>query len=362
MITKFEVVNYRGISNLSVQPIRRINLITGANGVGKTSLAEAMWLFYGRYNPTILWTGNVQRRGQIEGSSPLSGLGQYPVELRGTENRKKFGVKFEYEETNLALGETSPPPANRLEEAQAWIGSAVEARPGPAQLTMLGQLTVTYRPGDPSETITYPVAMGAAGPVLSIVRMPRKRPTGIIVSRANSYPVDDDTISRFSEVIAKGERDRLMEMLSLVHPIVKDIQVLFRHGKASLWAELTSGQLLPLEALGGGAVRLLNMFVNFYAAEGGIIVIDEIENGIHHRALPEMWKQIRILSKLLDVQCVATTHSLECAQAAASLGEEGGAPADFALHHLYSRGDVRQAETYTDEKLIAALELGFEVR
>ena len=67
MITKFEIINYRGISKLSVQPIRRINLITGANGAGKTSLAEAMWLFYGRYNPTILWAQNVQRRVQFEG-------------------------------------------------------------------------------------------------------------------------------------------------------------------------------------------------------------------------------------------------------------------------------------------------------
>ena len=75
-----------------------------------------------------------------------------------------------------------------------------------------------------------------------------------------------------------------------------------------------------------------------------------------------MWRQIHILSKVLNVQFVATTHSFECAQAAASLGEDGCPSSDFALHHLHSRKNVRQTETYTDEKLMAALDLGFEVR
>ena len=68
------------------------------------------------------------------------------------------------------------------------------------------------------------------------------------------------------------------------------------------------------------------------------------------------------MSQLLDVQMVATTHSLECARAAASASENAEALHDFALHQLHSRYDTRQIETYTDEKLMAALELGFEVR
>jgi hypothetical protein len=360
MITEFKIVNYRGIRDLSVQPIRQINLITGTNGAGKTSLAEAIWIFYGRYNPSILWTGNIQRRSQVEGSSPLAGLGENPVELSGTESGEAYGVKFEYEETISALGESSRPLGNLIVGGQ--VGSPLEVQPGAVQLTAIGELVATYRPGNPNESITFPVSMGPSGPALGVKQLPRKRPLGLLVSRANSYPVDDDTISRFSDVIAKGERGRLMEMLNLIQPIVKDLQVLYRQGRASVWAELKSGESLPFESLGGGAVRLLNLFVNFYAVEGGIIVIDEIDNGIHYRSLPEMWKQIQVLCKTLNVQCVATTHSFECVQAASSLGEDGRPSPDFALHHLHSKDGVRQTESYTDEKLMGALILGFEVR
>ena len=152
----------------------------------------------------------------IRRASPLSGLGQYPIELRGTENKKAFGVKFEYEETISALGGTSPLPANLVAGGRAGIGSPIEAQPIPIQLTAIGQLVVTYRPGDPAESITFPVSVGPNGPLLGLSRMPRKRPMGMIVSRASSYPVDDDTISRFSDLIAKGERSRLMEMLNVV--------------------------------------------------------------------------------------------------------------------------------------------------
>ena len=47
-ISSFEAIRYRGISGLSLKGLSRANLITGVNGVGKTALIEAIWLFTGR--------------------------------------------------------------------------------------------------------------------------------------------------------------------------------------------------------------------------------------------------------------------------------------------------------------------------
>ena len=49
-LNSFEAVHYRGIDGLSFPHLARANLITGVNGVGKTAVLEAMWLFTGRYN------------------------------------------------------------------------------------------------------------------------------------------------------------------------------------------------------------------------------------------------------------------------------------------------------------------------
>jgi len=40
----FHAIRYRGIDGLRLDRLGKVNLITGPNGVGKTSLAEAVWL------------------------------------------------------------------------------------------------------------------------------------------------------------------------------------------------------------------------------------------------------------------------------------------------------------------------------
>ncbi len=85
MLEEFEVTKYRGLENLKLSSLRRVNLVTGPNGVGKTSLSEALWLYHGRYNPVIIWSIHIQRRPFFGGLSPLANLGQRPINLEGSK-------------------------------------------------------------------------------------------------------------------------------------------------------------------------------------------------------------------------------------------------------------------------------------
>ena len=58
----FHAVRYRGIDGLCLDRLGKVNLITGPNGVGKTSLAEAVWLFNGRFTPVLPWSSVVLHR------------------------------------------------------------------------------------------------------------------------------------------------------------------------------------------------------------------------------------------------------------------------------------------------------------
>src|SRR2546421_215551 len=44
MIYSFHIKNYRGFKDFTIEPLERVNLITGSNNVGKTSLLEALYL------------------------------------------------------------------------------------------------------------------------------------------------------------------------------------------------------------------------------------------------------------------------------------------------------------------------------
>ena len=43
MLTSFTVHHFRGLSDVTVEPLGRINLITGKNNTGKTALLEAIF-------------------------------------------------------------------------------------------------------------------------------------------------------------------------------------------------------------------------------------------------------------------------------------------------------------------------------
>ena len=47
MITELTVSDFRNIKRLTVEPLARLTLIGGKNGVGKTALLEALWLIHG---------------------------------------------------------------------------------------------------------------------------------------------------------------------------------------------------------------------------------------------------------------------------------------------------------------------------
>ena len=72
------------------------------------------------------------------------------------------------------------------------------------------------------------------------------------------------------------------------------------------------GERLPLRRLGEGAVRLFSLALALSNSQGGILLVDEIENGIHYAILPEMWKMILRIAKEQSVQVVATTHGWDC--------------------------------------------------
>ena len=67
-----------------------------------------------------------------------------------------------------------------------------------------------------------------------------------------------------------------------------------------------------LSTLGEGIKSIIFYLGSLLTLENQYIFIDEIENGIHHTKLDEIWKLILEISKEQNVQVFATTHSDEC--------------------------------------------------
>ena len=75
----------------------------------------------------------------------------------------------------------------------------------------------------------------------------------------------------------------------------------------------------PLSALGAGVHRFLGLLLACHGARGGLLLVDEIDTGLHYSVQTRLWELLAAWSVRFEVQIVATTHSLDCVRAFAEV-------------------------------------------
>jgi predicted ATPase len=117
---------------------------------------------------------------------------------------------------------------------------------------------------------------------------------------------------------------------------------------------------MPLRALGEGVNRLFGLALALVSAKDGLLLLDEIENGIHYSAQADLWRLVFETAARLNVQVFATTHSYDCIKAfeeAARESEEDG-----VLIRLARKGDRTLVGEFDERELEIAVEGEIEVR
>ena len=92
----------------------------------------------------------------------------------------------------------------------------------------------------------------------------------------------------------------------------------------------------------------------------GILLIDEVENGIHHSIQPELWRMVFRAAEESNVQVVAATHSWDCIAGFATAA--GETPEVGTLIRLDGVGDELHAVQYSEKDLEVAAQQVIEVR
>ena len=343
----FEAVRYRGIGGLSLPRLSRANLVTGVNGVGKTALIEAMWIFTGRYNPSLLWNANIQRStGPV--LDPVSRLSSGALELHGKENGSIHRLKYAFEKTAEIV-------------APATAGEATERNL--MQLPVAGRID-TWLDGKLAKGGVGGMQPTPWGMVIhESPAPPRPHSTCVIESTKFQLETSGEHLQRYSDMVRANRKEELTNAINLMLPKIKDLEILANSsGESYLSAMTTDGVQLPLHDLGGGVVRLYRLLLSFFTCRDGILLADEMENGIHHSVLREVWVRARQWMREWNVQLVATSHSAECIESAIAAFLD--APEDLSIHKLFmsERTGRVEAATFTGETLEGALDLDLELR
>nr|VFJ94147.1 MAG: AAA domain-containing protein, putative AbiEii toxin, Type IV TA system [Candidatus Kentron sp. H]VFJ95477.1 MAG: AAA domain-containing protein, putative AbiEii toxin, Type IV TA system [Candidatus Kentron sp. H]VFK01556.1 MAG: AAA domain-containing protein, putative AbiEii toxin, Type IV TA system [Candidatus Kentron sp. H] len=79
---------------------------------------------------------------------------------------------------------------------------------------------------------------------------------------------------------------------------------------------------VPLKSLGDGMIRIFHITLSLVSAKGGMLLIDEFENGLHWEVQEKAWRVVFELAEKLDVQVFATTHSRDCISSFSKVWQE----------------------------------------
>jgi len=121
-------------------------------------------------------------------------------------------------------------------------------------------------------------------------------------------------------------------------------------------------ELVPLSSMGDGMNRILTLAMALVSTEKGVLLIDEIETGLHYEAQLDMWRLVLKTAQDLDVQVFATTHSWDCIAAFKEALQELEDQSVAKLFRLDSKYGKLRAVEYDAEEIRIAVNQGVEVR
>ncbi len=352
MIESIDLLNFRGFSSATVKDCKRVNLLVGENGSGKTALLEAIFMAAGP-SPEIALRLR-QWRG-IEAGQVLGTEGQIEEALWGDlfhnfNFRKPVSVSIHGSPAEHTRSVTIT--LNRQEQliplGRRGGSSAPLSQPAP--------INFKWKTKGKTESITPELRDGA-------LKIP---PTTMAAADVAFFPANHqtsarETAGRFSELSRSFRLEELNKVFSEQFPGISDITLELVAGLPVLYAKVRGlREKIPLSLASSGMNKVIGMLVAISVRPGGILLVDEIEGGLYYKRLPEVWRTLFAFAKANNVQIFASTHSAECLDAAAAVAHEN--PGEFSLIRTVIDGGTSQIRHLGSDKFLAAMEEQFDLR
>ena len=340
-LDSLQIIRYRCFEHLTIEKLGRVNLIVGKNNVGKTALLEAVWIYANGGSEPLMYE-ILRERNEIPPPPKGVPVSHYSESIKGVRN-------LFFERPNLGYIPGEYP--DEFDTGLSFIvGENVDiSGDEPKYFSKMVQIACLRSPSED------------ANPQLKRVTTPRNIDNYLIKAGG----LTDEKLVEFWDNIEKWVlEDLVVEALKIVVPSLSDIRFSgYPNGSFSRVPVVRlakAKERVPLRSLGEGMTRLLGIASALINCRDGILLIDEIESGLHYSVLPDVWKLILKTAKDLNVQVFATTHSKDCIEAFAQAANNN--PEDGMLIRLERHGEKIVAKAIAEELLVDAVNYEVEVR
>lgn len=361
ILESLAIRGFRAFRQLQIERLGRVNLIVGKNNVGKSCLLEALWLYARRGSPSLI-AQLLEARDEIsrlrlrssereeDQTWNIKHLFHGRQDITAQTEPIQIGPFDSQDETlSIAAGfyvQVEEDEIRRLQPIQAEEFSTVENPILGLAIQLGAQPKTTYRL-DRYLSRRYPLPSEPAG--LRSVFIPANGLMGI----AELW--DGITLSDL-------EKD-VLDSLRVIAPEVERVNLVGSQERERIAKVRITGQIepIPLRSLGEGMNRMFGVALSLVNAKDGILLIDEVESGLHYSVQPELWRFIFLEARRLNVQVFATTHSWDCIEGFQQAAQ-GTEKADRLLIRLgRKKGDVI-ATLFDEQELAVVTREQIEVR
>ena len=365
MYTSFTIENFRLFDQLTVEPLARVNLIAGQNNAGKTALLEALWLLNHPAMPRqalsiSAWRESIDySRGSFYADLFYGFDTEKTISIQGTQEQisdpKVLKIKQQY----------------RAQQPLFDLSADLGSEPGyddASEFDFENELVFDYYEGNNVSSRTSAWLDSEWGPGR---RRPMLREGGRSPANQISQCVFENSRGRsntrllaanLGKAEIEGTLPLIEDVIRLLEPRLKRLTTIAdNRGVPSIYADIGAGRLYPISITGDGTKRILALCLSFLRARRGIILVDEIENGLHYDLLTDVWENLGRLAREFDVQVFATTHSYECIVAANNAFNALESD-ELHLHHMYKRDETVKSQTYNKDAIETNIEYFWELR
>lgn len=380
LLPDMHIENFRGISNLSIPRLGRVTLLAGRNGVGKSTVLEAIRVYASRARYTVL-RSLLTSREEFSTLADEDGdrlfepdwgalfYGRDPTTNSGLVIGSTQGLELLSIEV-VGLRELSGDEIDSLSRLSS--DSFFEGGSHTLRAKFFGDVwivPVLFFPDRRMATLVGRVKRSGIFPH-KIQGDKSKQPPPETCVEVGAGLLGNYELSQFWDNVALTEDENLaIQALNLVYgDAVERVAMVggvsrgrTQGGRRAVVRLKGDARPVPLRSLGEGALRMFGIALALANSRDGFLLIDEAENGIHHSVQPAFWRMVLQTARENNVQVFATTHSRDCVRGFA-VAADANEDVEGVLVRLEKEEDEMRAVRYSERRLKIAAEQNIEVR
>jgi len=332
MIQQLEIENFRCFGKSTLSGFERVNLIGGQNNSGKTAFLEALYLNCSPRAETVMKLRGISKETilnfpeRVWNGLFLNHESNRLIKITCADNhdmsvmlklsfRHSFQTAMHQEYCNVFdftedLREIREITGNSFAHSENYIlelSYQANAEKTPLVLALMSSIDN----GDKRIKLAKgKVEINSTDDLAGYKKIENELSSRIsLISTINKVP-NHYLAAQYEQCYFQGYEDKVLEAFHLIDPSITEIRTLMS-GEPTIYLSRKNQRPMPIALFGDAMNRVAHFALELINNQSGILLVDEIENGIHHSHQKQLWQWLFALAVELDVQIFATTHSLE---------------------------------------------------